>query len=1102
MFGEDLILRTKLIPPRPRRRVLPRARLTARLQEALDRRLTVVQAGTGYGKSTALSTSLAHVPQPVYWYTITETDNDPLLFLLHLIYAFRIRSERDQRVGRRSLALLQAAEPEARYEPAVDALVNDLATGLTDDAFLVLDDYHLIRATPAARPDDVVGPVIALTDHLIEYAPPNLHVIISTRHRPHLPGLARWRARSEVLELGREDLAFRPAEIAALFQLHGYGLSAAQIEALAQETEGWAIALQLIGQGVRVAGGVDKVLAGLPDSLESLFDYLAQEILAKEPAERRAFLLSTSVLRHLTPAACDHLTDRDDGLAVLRALEDEGLFVIAVGDEYRYHHLFGDFLYRQLSPAERARLHRRAAGFYRERGDVEEAIYHLLQAGEHDAAGAAIAAVGEDLLRLGRLTTLSDWIDRLPVETLAAQPILLHFQGDVCRLRSRFDAALAWYEQARQQYAARGDKAGMSRALRGQALVHLDTVRPAQAESLLQEALRLIDGQEDRAARARLLELMAENQLNLGRPERAAQLQAQARELREEGPGEAELAVRVLLRTGQLDQARRLLEERAEAERREPVLQPRAHRETLLILSLILSFQGEGEAAYRYAVEGTARGQALSSPFVTAVGYMRQGHAWLLRSPALSAPPNLDGGREPGGGVGAARGYEEACRCYQEAIALGDTLAVPRLKVEAYWGLCRAHGFQGDLEVARQMAEQGLEIARRAGDEWIMALIRVSLGGGYVLARQYAPAAVWLSAAWTAFRDCGDSFGQAVARLWQCLAWWEAGETSWLEPGLGDLLQWIRERGYDYLLTRQTLLGPPDPHRLVPLLLWARDSSHQRAYAEALLGQLGLDRLEIHPGYQLRVQTLGAFRVWRGAHEIAAHEWPRDKARQLFQLLLSHRREMLDRDQIIELLWPDLDPVTARRDFKVALSTLYRVLEPNRQAGDPSAFVVRRGSRYGLRPEADLWLDANQLERLIAEGDRLFDSEPATAMDRYRQALAFYQGAYLPERLYQEWGNAERERLLALYLRAADKLARALIERQEWGAAIQVCQSILTHDDCWEHAYRLMMIAYAQMGNRAQALRAYQRCVECLREKLDVEPSPETIRLYETTLSS
>ena len=140
--------------------------------------------------------------------------------------------------------------------------------------------------------------------------------------------------------------------------------------------------------------------------------------------------------------------------------------------------------------------------------------------------------------------------------------------------------------QAEQICRARDDRQGISRALRGQALVYLDTVRPAQAESLLEEALRLADGLDDRQARARLLELLAENKLNMGKPGEAETLRAESRALYEEGPGEDTLSVRVKLRTGQLDEAQRILESWAEAERGEAArgeVHPRAHRETLLL---------------------------------------------------------------------------------------------------------------------------------------------------------------------------------------------------------------------------------------------------------------------------------------------------------------------------------------------------------------------------------------------------------------------------------------------------------------------------------------------------------------------------------------
>jgi DNA-binding SARP family transcriptional activator len=204
---------------------------------------------------------------------------------------------------------------------------------------------------------------------------------------------------------------------------------------------------------------------------------------------------------------------------------------------------------------------------------------------------------------------------------------------------------------------------------------------------------------------------------------------------------------------------------------------------------------------------------------------------------------------------------------------------------------------------------------------------------------------------------------------------------------------------------------------------------------------------------------------------------------------------MLERDRIITLLWPNLDPETALRDFKVALSRLYKVLEPHRKRGAPSAYVARDGTRYGLRSEADIWLDAEDFERWVTVGDRHFEQSSDMAVDQYREALALYRGDYLQAYLYEDWCSEERERLLTLYLHAAERLAGILIRQGAWEDAIEVCQGILARDNCWEQAYRTMMRAYVELGNRPQALRVYQRCETTLREELDIAPSPLTHRL-------
>ncbi len=1074
MYQEKLIVRTKLAPPRLQRHTLARERLTRRLLEATEYRLTIVQAGTGYGKTTAVA-GLADEGLPLVWYHLDVDDADPLIFLLHLLHSF---SEVLGGQPEATLASLERWERDGRASPwisVVDLLVNEVAEGVETPVLLVLDDVHHLNKAPEA---------MRILDRFIGRAPTHVQVILSARHPLQLPSLVNWRVRGQILEIGQEELAFSPEEIEALFaEKYGLSLTPDQIELLATRSEGWPIALQLVRQRLQSGKGetLSQALGQVSGSAGDLFAYLAQEVLAQQPADVQEFLGHTALLRQMTAAICNCLRSAGDSEQILRYLVDNELFVVELGDGHvRYHHVFRELLGHQMPLEEAQSTHLKAADCFTRLGEPEEVLYHLLAAGAFDEAAQLLVQIGQGLVRAGRLDTLSAWIGALPPDVLQDHAPLMAYLGDVARLQSRFEEALGWYQQAEERSRAKGDLRATGQALRGQARVYLDTVDASKAERLLQEALRLSDGQEDRESRARLLELLAENLVNRGRLAEAQVYQVQARALREEGPAEAELSVRLLLRTGRLDEGRRILEERAEQERQEPVLRPRAHRETLLLLSLLLAFQGEQEKAYQAALDGTDRGQLLSSHFITAVGHMRQGHAWMLRKDE--------------------KGYEEATRQFHQAIKLSERLDVPRLKIEAFWGLCQAYGFRGDLAEARRLAEVSIGMAQAVGDEWVEACIRISLGASYALAGRNADAATWLAQANTAYRACNDTYGEAVARLWQCLVWKATGDVARLSHDVDDLLQLVREHGYAYLFQRRTLLGPPDPRSLVPLLLFARQTK-QSSYAESLLNQLGLPRLVYHPGYQLRVQSFGSFRTWRGLDEIQPEEWRRQKARQLFQLLLTHRQGLLDREQIADMLWPALGPEEAQRDFKIAMSALYGVLEPHRDRKTPSAYIKRDGTRYGLRPESDWWLDAAEFDDLIAQGDRLQKEEPKTALRLYKEALDLYQGEYLAEYPYEEWCSEERERLLTQYLTTAERVAQVLIESKEWEEAIEVCRLILARDDCWENAYRLMMVAYDRLGNRSQALRTYQRCLERLKTELEVEPAAATVQLHKKLLA-
>jgi DNA-binding SARP family transcriptional activator len=204
---------------------------------------------------------------------------------------------------------------------------------------------------------------------------------------------------------------------------------------------------------------------------------------------------------------------------------------------------------------------------------------------------------------------------------------------------------------------------------------------------------------------------------------------------------------------------------------------------------------------------------------------------------------------------------------------------------------------------------------------------------------------------------------------------------------------------------------------------------------------------------------------------------------------LTYRNSPLDRDQICEYLWPEADPNTAQRNFKIALNALYQVLEPERDPGSESTYIFREGSMYTLRPHADLWLDAEQFMNSVKESR----GKP----ELLQWALKLYQGEYLPDTLYETWAAEERERLSAFFLEGADNLVEILIEQKRYGEVIDLCQRILGQDDCWERAYRHLMLAYDGLSDRGQVGRTYQRCVQTLREELDVNPAPETQALYE-----
>jgi ATP/maltotriose-dependent transcriptional regulator MalT len=1108
MAYDPQIVRTKFIPPLPRKRLLIRPRLAELLKGVVSHKVTILQAGPGYGKSTVLAVHLSGANIPSFWYCVNGADTDPLVFITHLIWSLRSAYPT---MGSRALSLLEEDYSPSARRQAVDLLGNDLIDQIVEDFAIVIDDYHAVAKSPEVN---------EIVENLINAMPPQVHVILSTRERPSLGSLARWRVRGEALEITERDLAFTVPEIRSLFSgPYQHELTSEQVKAVLERTEGWIIALEMIWHALREGLSLQELFTRTPSSLESVFDYLAQEVLGKQEQYVTDFLLDVSALSELDPDVCGRVSGRDDSEAILARLSAAGLFVYytdAGAGTFRFHNLLRTFLRRQArrDSSRWAETNRKAAAYYGDRGQEGRVVDHLLSAGEYDGAAQRVLKLAPELVQGGRFEALAYWVGELPGATLEAYPDLLLRRADVYRLSSDYQNALAWYTMADDIFAARPDAAGRSRALKGKAMVYLDTVEPAMSESLLSEALLLLP-EEERLERATLLRMMAESKTNQGQMQEALKL-ARAAEQLISAAMEDELDIRVHLRTGRLGAALTSLQRRAGEEqglaagsgfpagpglaagpspaagqgrsidqgharteqvRAEERGRPsRSHRETQLLLSLVYSLIGEGEKARMCAEAGIQLGRDLKSPFVEAVGYMRLGHACHI-SPSVRGP--------------------DAETCYRRALDICDQIRVTRGRAEPLMGLALVHAMSGDPAHADKEAAEALAICRSAGDEWLAGFVEIAMGAGMAFTGLDARAASWLALAKETFARVGDEYCATVCDLWLAVLALRRRDQDVLRQILGDLFSAVRTHSYEFLFTKRTLFGPRDLGVLAPLLVEAGRLGIDREHVAWLHSATGLPSVEYHPGYTLHVRTLGRFMLYRGTEEVCSREWQREKARSLFQLLVVNRKGYLHKDQILDALWPGLDTDVASSHFKVVFNAMLNVIEPGRPARLNSFLVNREGPLYGLNPLSGTWVDADEFDSLVAKAGRLAASDPEGACDLYRNAISLHRGDFLQESLYEDWAIAERERLLAVYLRAAQSFAELLYGGHEIEECIDVCESVLTRDQCWEEAYRLLMLCYLERGNRAMALRAYERCEAVLQSEMGMSPSRDMVAVLE-----
>jgi LuxR family maltose regulon positive regulatory protein len=423
----EQLLNTKFHIPFIRQELVSRPRLSEQLDDGLHRKLTLISAPAGFGKTTLVTewvsniglaaTNENKIKYKIAWLSLDESDNDPARFLSYIIAALNKTEGSKATLGESALTMLQSPQPPT--EAILTSLINDVDT-LSDGIILVLDDYHVIESLPVDN---------ALT-FLLEHLPPQLHLVIATRVDPQL-SLARLRARNQLTELRAADLRFSTSEAADfLNRVMGLNLSAENIAALETRTEGWIAGLQLAAISMHGHTDHTSFIKSFTGSHQFVLDYLLEEVLEQRPENIQNFLLKTAILNRLTGPLCDAILGQDNSQSTLEMLNNTNLFVVPLDEErrwFRYHHLFADLLRQRLRQVHREQipgLHHRASEWHEQNGFVDEAIEHALRGENFERAADLIEDQFGVKYGRGDHTMLRRWMAALPEELVCSKPYL------------------------------------------------------------------------------------------------------------------------------------------------------------------------------------------------------------------------------------------------------------------------------------------------------------------------------------------------------------------------------------------------------------------------------------------------------------------------------------------------------------------------------------------------------------------------------------------------------------------------------------------------------------------------------------------------------
>ncbi len=1077
--------RSKLVPALAQS-LLERRRLHELLRPLPHRRVALVIAGAGSGKTTFVAHALRSLAMDHVWYGLDDNDQDSRYFLQGLLCALR---KRQPNFGGALPRLLHQFDPFLRAGPSqrealfqqgglLDALIQALETDIQEHMALVLDDFHLLHE---GRED---CPVPEALEYLLARLPRTVHLVIISRMLPPLR-LSRLRAAREVLDIGPGELAFTRDEALDLCRMLAPGNAGPQlVEGLLARTEGWAAALVLVcNDSMRSPATAERMASsGAPFSESSLRQYIEENVFLPQPEEVRVFMLRTAMAPCLEPGLCDALCG-PGSRAVLERLGVSCLLLLThQGDErhVRYHHLLRSFLLDKasvlLGEKECAVLRQRAGDYFAARNDMQNALEQYLAAGSYDSLCKVLSGLVLSDLAHCSFSLVVKAVELLPPVFLERYPAAMLLRARLDSWRGDKPKALGGLQRSLRLLEACGEQRGKVHCLKDMAFFRyltgdvrgayetlgslwpeqgLDTWFYGEVGGLLVFFAALL-GRFQEASAWRDTSL-----LRISHREGTPALLARqwilfCDSVRQQMAGDfSGAAVR-------LERARESFGE-AGADFLLPIVCMQTSLNELLL--------GRPSTGLEFAAQGLRLARRL--------GISDHQLAWLLY---VKAGNSLLAGDEA-----------TAVRCMHEAQEIFIALGNPWGQSSVRELFARVVLRQGRRAEAVEELHAAIELLRGTGlvvhqNQLRLSLAETLLGHGREGSRPRAAHIEEAAAVLEAVDLSGDASSFNRFRYGALRGVVAAHGGLWLEAGewVAAALDVAEERGYAAWFAPFGDMLPGTSPEGEP---WTR----LRAMAARLPRGGSVAVESANAPQRLLVTCLGDFRVCVGERELPQDAWRNAKARRIFQYLaLSHEQDFIPKDTLLELVWPEEDPACTAGRLHVALHAVRRLLEPQLQRGQHSAYLVRRGDAYRLELGPGGAVDAALFLQAVEQARRSEHVSPEQALRRYLAAEALCSGELLPAQIHEEWTHDTRLRVRFAHSSSLSRIMRLLQERQEWEACVAYAEKHLALEEHSEPTYRALMRCRAAMGDTAGAVAAYRRCEEAIVHGLGYPLSLET----------